>query len=332
MDLGDPAPRWRHGFSLPAARLVRIQDLGPLLHLAAALPVAVSLPEHRLAALAGAWTSLHGRMRRSWVRAESAKVARLRGLDPDHPDADRFFHAYLANVRLAKLQVLHARRPGGWRPRLRLEGEPLLARALAAGSGAILWVAPFLFAPLGTKMTFHQAGHAVSHLSRYAHGYSRSLLGARLLNPIRTGIEDRYLAERVTIGPDHQPQAALRVLSQRLRQNRIVSITASAGGSRVVEVPFLCGHMGLASGAPALAAQTGAALLPVVTLREPDGGLVSIIHEPLPVAGLRRREAQLAAAHRYAALTAAAAEAHPAQLWWHADALRRSAHALTGGP
>ena len=188
---------------------------------------------------------------------ERAYVARLRGLAPDGPEAERLFNAYLANARLAKLLVLRVRRPGGWCPRLRLEGEEHLQRALGAGHGAILWVAPFVFAPLGTKMVLHHAGHAVSHLSRYSHGYSRSALGARLLNPIRTGVEDRYLAERMSIGPDHQPQAALRLLGQRLRDNRIVSISAGAGGSRVVEVPFLPGRMGLASGASALASQPG---------------------------------------------------------------------------
>ena len=59
-----------------------------------------------------------------------------------------FFEDYLGNVRLAKLLVLHARRPCGWQPRLRLQGQEHLQRALVAGHGAVLWVAPFIFAPL----------------------------------------------------------------------------------------------------------------------------------------------------------------------------------------
>jgi lauroyl/myristoyl acyltransferase len=330
MEADDLHPQWRRGMALPVARLVQARDLGSLLYLAAALPATALLPEQQLAALVRAWTPLHLNARARWARTESRRVARLRGVAPDDAQARAFFEEYLGNIRLAKLLVLLARRPHGWQ--LRLEGEERLQQALAAGRGAILWVAPFLFAPLGAKMTFHQAGYTVSHLSRYSHGYSPSLLGARLLNPIRTGVEDRYLAERVRIGPDHQPQAALRLLSQRLRQNRVVSITASAGGSRVIEVPFLGGQMRLASGAPALAAQSGAALLPVMTLREPDGGFVSIIHEPLPTGGGARSEAQLAAAQGFATLTAETVQAHPAQFWWHADALRRSAHAFTGGP
>ncbi len=332
MEAGDAAPHPRRGRRLPRTRLVEARDLGSLLYLAAALPAAAMLSEPRLAAVARTWTALHLKARGRWAQAESARVARLRGLAPDGPAAMAFLEDYLGNVRLAKLLVLHARRPLGWQPRLRLLGQEHLQHALAAGHGAVLWVAPFIFAPLAAKMTFHHAGYGVSHLSRFAHGYSQSVLGARLLNPIRTGVEDRYLAERVRIGPDHQPQAALRILARRLRENRIVSITAGAGGSRVVDVPFLAGQMGLASGAPALAAQAGAALLPVMSLREPDGGFVSIVGAPLPAAGRSRGEAHLAAAHGFAAVTAEAAQAHPAQFWWHADALHRWAHGLTGGP
>jgi lauroyl/myristoyl acyltransferase len=332
MASSDPEPRWRYGLNLPAARLMQARDLGLLLYLATAVPIMALLPEHRLPPVARAWTFLVRKARRRWAVAEAAYVARLRGLQPDGPEAEQFFGAYLAHVRLAKLLVLRARRPGGWHPRLRLEGEDHLRQALAAGRGAILWVAPFLFSPLGTKMVLHRAGHSVSHLSRYSHGYSQTVLGAQLLNPVRTGVEDRYLAERIRIGPDHQPQAAVRTLSQRLRDNRIVSITAGAGGSRVVEVPFLAGQMALASGAPALALQTGAALLPVITLREADGGFVSIIHQPLSIEGQTRTGAQLTAARAFAVLVAEAARTHPAQFWWHTDSLRQAAQPSTGGP
>ncbi len=42
-------------------------------------------------------------------------------------------------------------------------------------------------------MAFHRAGLAVSHLSRASHGFSGSRLGVRVLNPIHTKVEDRYL-------------------------------------------------------------------------------------------------------------------------------------------
>ena len=41
-----------------------------------------------------------------------------------------------------------------------------------------------------------------AHLSRYSHGYSPTRLGARWLNPVRTGVEARYLAERIVVGPE----------------------------------------------------------------------------------------------------------------------------------
>jgi hypothetical protein len=138
MEAGDGTPHPRRGRRLPRTRLVEARDLGSLLYLAAALPTAAMLPEPRLAAFARTWTALHLKAHGRWARAESARVARMRGLPPDSAEAMAFLEDYLGNVRLAKLLVLHARRPLGWQPRLRLLGQEHLQHALAAGHGAVL--------------------------------------------------------------------------------------------------------------------------------------------------------------------------------------------------
>jgi lauroyl/myristoyl acyltransferase len=205
----------------------------------------------------------------------------------------------VALVRLDQLWYLRSYRPGGWRAELRLEGREHLDAALAAGRGAILWVAPTVGQWLATKRTMAEAGYAVHHLSHPSHGFStRSKLGRRWLNRIRTGVEDRYLAERVLLGADGGAQAALRRLDALLRGNAVVSITVGAAGTRPIRVPLLRGWLSVASGAPHLAARTGAALLPVFTWREGRARFNTRIEAPLPVVPAREAGRSDAAALR----------------------------------
>jgi lauroyl/myristoyl acyltransferase len=181
--------------------------------------------------------------------------------------------------------------PWGWRPRLRLVGRENIEHALAAGKGAILWVAPMVCKDLVAKMALHQAGYRVSHLSRFDHGFSISLWGARLFNPIWTRIEERFLAERLVISPSEQVNA-LRVLIKRLRENRLVSVAASTEGRKYPHVsPFLNGTIRLAEGAASLCVTTGAALLPIFNVRQPDGTFVVTI-EPALLAASNGESAQ----------------------------------------
>lgn len=228
----------------------------------------------------------------------------------------------LTFVRLDQLHFLGSHRAGGWHPTLRLEGVEHLQAALASGQGAVLWIAPTVFQWLVTKRALHEAGYPVHHLSSPHHGFSTaSWVGTRLLNPIRTRIEDRYLAERVTLGPDGAAQAALRRLTKVLRGNGIVSITVAAAGARPLATPFLTGALRAASGAPHLAARTSAALLPVLTLRR-GAGFVTRIEPPLtlPAAGapehmLTRLVGELASRLEPYAL------AHPDQIAWRLDCI-----------
>lgn len=200
-----------------------------------------------------------------------------------------------------RLLVLRCWRPGGWRPDGRLEGREHLDQALAAGRGALLWAGPFVFTPLSAKIVLRQEGFLVTHLSRFTHGFSGTRLGRRVLNPLRTRIEENVLAERVVLPPGDSV-GALRLLRRRLAKNRIVSIRALPIGRRRIEVPFLDGCFQVANGAPALAAATGAALLPMLSIAETPARHVTIIEPPLTSSNPDPRGAATELVAQYAAV------------------------------
>lgn len=203
---------------------------------------------------------------------------------------------------LSRFQLLKDYHPGGWKPRIQLVGWEHIETALQKGHGVILWVGYFVFGELVAKIAFHQAGLAVHHLSRTSHGFSSTRFGARYLNPIQTIVEDRYLAERVVLSPDNPTQAMLR-LAAELRHNQIVSITVHRNSKTPKKVKFLDGYLYLAPGAPVLARQTQAALLPVFPLRNETGDFTVIVEAPLEVPGdISDRKAIEQITQQYAAL------------------------------
>lgn len=251
--------------------------------LAAALPLlwllAITLPERR-------WRALCYR-----VEAIRASVG-LSDLDPVERAAERivgaqapfdsraFALASAARATEHHLQVLRSRSRGGWKATPLLEGAAHLDAALAAGRGAVLWVAHFCFSALATKKALCAAGYRVWHLSRPEHGFSQSTVGIALFNGIRTGAEEKELAGRIVydrVRPAAAAAAAMRVL----KQNGILTITAGDWeGQRVAAIDLCGGTFDLAIGAPRLARLSGAALLPVFTVRGDDEDTIRVVIEP----------------------------------------------------
>jgi len=187
---------------------------------------------------------------------------------------------------LERVQLLRLYRPGGWKVSVRLDGAQHIESALAAGKGAILWVAPFLFHRQATKMALARAGYCVAHLSRFSHGFSTdTLFGERCINPIRTRLEMRYLDRRLVIGREGSKDVVGQ-LEALLRQNKLVSITAGQQARRTCHMPFLNGRVELATAPAFLSHKTGAPLLPVFTVRESGNDFLTRIEPPL---GERRR-------------------------------------------
>ena len=261
-----------------SAPLVSGKDLAVLAKLPLSAGIAWAVPERFWAGLALRAAQLE---RRTLART-AQRIAGM--IDPARLTApvETIAQRQLAMIRLDQLCFLRSYRPGGWQAELALEGREHLDAALARGRGAILWVAPTIFQWLPTKRTLFEAGYRLHHLSSPQHGFSSpSRFGRACLNPIRTTIENRYLAERVLLGTGGQAHAALRRLAALLRQNEVVSITVGSAGARAIHAPLLDGSLWAASGAPHLATRTGAALLPVVTVRTASGQFRTWIGPPL---------------------------------------------------
>jgi lauroyl/myristoyl acyltransferase len=220
---------------------------------------------------------------------------------------------------LAKLQLFKAYHPGGWKPVIQLVGGEYIETALQNGHGVILWVGYFVGSELVAKMALHQAGLAVHHLSRASHGFSSTRFGMHYLNRIQTAIEKRYLAERIVLSPDNPTQTML-TLAHQLRHNQIVSITAHRNSQTPTKVKFLDGHIYLAPGAPLLAHQTKAALLPLLPLRDEAGNWTVIVEAPLQVSSDRSNRKTLEGmAQQYATLLEPYVLKYPSQWlgWLH---------------
>jgi lauroyl/myristoyl acyltransferase len=298
------------------AKYLRANDLAMLAKLPLAALVAWTLPEpawDRVAAAAAATS------RRKAARILPHLEAFARGTELGAP-VEAVVRGHARNVRLLQAQYLRCHRPRGWRPDVRLEGREHLDRALAAGHGAIVWVVPFVFALLVTKMALHAAGYGLVHLSRAEHGGSPTRFGVRVLNPVRVRAENRYLAERVVIGEGCPLGEAMRTLARRLAANRVVSITVGAQGAKTRAAPFLGGELRVATGAPSLALRTGAPLLPVFTVREGPGRFLTAIEPPLRAdPGLGRERATQDLVADLVARTEGRARRWPDQFHWYDD-------------
>jgi len=265
-----PRPAWR------------MSDIMTCLGLAALLPPSWLMPERTWGPLWRACARIpfltSGRAVRQAARSIQAALE-----ESDLRRAEAIARDLKAATYELRMQDLRAWRPGGWKPKITLEGEHYLLSALSADKGAILWVAPFVFNSGPTKTAFHRKGYRVSHLSSPKHGFSETAFGVRHLNRVRCIPEDRCLVQRIVFDRS-APSTAMRRMVRALKAGEIVSIVAaSTEGSEMVKAPILGGRLKVAVGAPRLAALTGAPLLPVFTVRDPGIGFRVAIEAPITI-------------------------------------------------
>ena len=205
-------------------------------YLAGMAVVAATVPSRHWRRICRALTIAGGTLSGRHSRRTANIASVLRGYHDDADAADIAWEQGIAHneARLHCLPFYCGRR---WHPDIRIDGLDHVEEALAQGRGAILWTQPMAYSDIVTKMAFHQAGHAISHLSRPAHGLTRSRLFAPLFNPIWTSVERRFLAERLVIeggrvGP------VMATITQRLAENKLVSITVGAQARQTCRVPF----------------------------------------------------------------------------------------------
>ncbi len=205
-----------------------------------------------------------------------------------------FRRDWLAHKYLSWIQHLACCGPSTWRPRPRLVGSRHLDEALAEGRGVILFTANFVYKDLMSKAALFEAGFEACHLVRDSHGFSESRLGKRLLNPIHAAIERRYLKERLVFSGADTASVNMSI-KECLRRNEIVLVTVTPLGRRVSVLPFLHGRIRIATGALNFACETGALVLPLFTIRKPDGSIDAIVEHPLAAPENASREGRIEA-------------------------------------
>ena len=213
------------------------------------------------------------------TRESLPQIEAVRHRQPDMLPALAIERGFYAGRYEERFLYLRWYRPGGGLPLIRIHGQEHVDRAEEADKGIILWAGNFAFNDLIAKIAWSELGLDVSHYTRPVHGFSKTRFGVKVLNPVRTFVENKYLYERVSA--EQNTVAAMRVLRQRLDEGGAISITAGNRGRQLVEAPFLGGVLRLATGAPALARRSGAAILPVYTLRAEDGSFDVTIGAPL---------------------------------------------------
>jgi len=187
-----------------------------------------------------------------------------------------------ANRYEERFHYLRAWRPDGWEPEIDILGAEHVAAALDKGRGIIFWPGNFSFNDLIAKIAWRRLGLAVSHFSRPIHGFSTTRFGVHYLNAVRRGIEDRYLGERL-MADEHETRQALQRLRESLEANGTISITVGNKGRNTASADFLGGRIILATGPLAMGRSTGAAVLPVSTLRLAPGRFEVAIGAPIAV-------------------------------------------------
>jgi len=268
-------------------RLINANDILEIIRIPVLMAASWAFPERHWRSFAGIVVRLMAKLRSKRHKSLRRHQRRLFDgrIDPVELGAMGVVHGVEHYV--SRMQAFRDYRPGGWRPDIAVAGSEHIAAAQAQGHGIVLWVAPFVYSDLVTKKALHETGCRVSHLSRLDHGFSSSRFGIRVLNPIWTRIEDRYLLERVRLQDGPGLGSPLAVLRRRLQDKQIVSITATRHARRTVRVAFLNAELHLPIGPVRLARAAKAVLLPVFTVRTDAGTFVVTIDDPLaePTAG-----------------------------------------------
>jgi lauroyl/myristoyl acyltransferase len=266
MRISEYKGHWKSALSFPIA----LPDVRETVKLAGMALVSWLLPVDELSSAARKIRRMRGE-RANGSHRINLIVARVLSDYISRQRADEIDVDWRARTLEARMQILALHRPGrSWQPKIQIHGLEHLRAALGAKSGAILWVSDFVYSSLITKMAFCQAGYGVSHLTRPQHGFSVTRYGVRVLNPLWTKIEDRFIAERVTIDKENA-DTVLELLRSRLTANRVVSITVGNWARRTLDLPFFKGAIRLATGPAHLSQACHAPFLPVFTFRSDSG-------------------------------------------------------------
>jgi lauroyl/myristoyl acyltransferase/acyl carrier protein len=292
----------------PSRPAFRAADLLIVLTLLGLAPVAWLLPPRAWPAACQALARAHIALRGIRAKDLDAALTRL-----DVPlSASSLERQILAGVYVDAVMTLREHLPFGWRPAISLHGVEHLRAAHAGGRGAVLWSCPSTSGGLIAKRALAAAGLAPVNLRSAIHPYSGTRFGMKVLNPVRTRVEDRYRTHTVTI--DDDAPAAFEALRAHLCANAIVTLAANGTEGTPFAIPFLGGTLKLSLGAPTLAALHDAPLLPLFTVAGENGAFDVVIGAPIEARPIKdTSERARALAQDYAAVLEAHVRIHPTQ-------------------
>ena len=248
------------------AGFISFGDVHEIIRLASLGLLAWTLPEFIWWPISRFLGRVNVTMHPARTRSETAQITNLLSSTNVERIPYRINVANWANRYEEKFEYLRAWRPGGWNPKIDILGADHVANALAKGHGIVFWGSNFSFNNLLAMMAVHRLGLSVSRFSVPQHGFSNTRFGIRYLNRVCRDIENRYLSERYMVRP-HEISAALQSLRDCLKANEAVYFAVGGRGRRTANAKFLDGSVILPTGPLAMAHATGAAMLPVYTLR-----------------------------------------------------------------
>lgn len=238
-----------------------------------------TMPPSVWPAIASRWGSLEAALHPKRTAEHVGRLTTLLAASSGLPSADEIERGILAGQIEERLEYLRAHRPGGWEPEIRVYGAEHVEAAKSAHRGILFWGSSFAFNDLIAKIALHRLGFDVYHYTRPVHGLSNTRFGIRVLNPVRTAIECKYLAARVS--GEENISGAMDVLKQHIAAGGSVSIKTGNRGKKRACAPLFGAQLELATGVVALAKRWDVPLVPTYTLRRDDGSFDFVLGKPL---------------------------------------------------
>jgi lauroyl/myristoyl acyltransferase len=172
--------------------------------------------------------------------------------------------------------------------RAEVRGLERLEAALARGKGVILWESKGLGRRAASKQILQSRGllvhqvHGANSFGAFLNPNSAATwLRRAVLKPFFDSCERPYVAEIIDL-PGSNSLAFTRRLRGLLQENAILCISGDGrSGQKLIRLPFLGGAEHFSPGMVSLAKISGATILPMFCLRQPEGCTTLVIEEPI---------------------------------------------------
>jgi lauroyl/myristoyl acyltransferase len=174
--------------------------------------------------------------------------------------------------------------------RAEILGLDRLEVALARGKGVILWESNGLGRRAASKQILQSRGllvhqvHGANNFGGFLEThYAATWLRRAILKPFFDSCERPFVAEIIDL-PGSNSLAFTRRLRALLQENAILCISGDGrSGQKLISLPFLGGAEYFSPGMVSLAKMSGATILPMFCLRQPDGRTTLVFEEPIRV-------------------------------------------------